>query len=96
MNIPEVPWGAGWNQGLNSHASALPHLYHSAWQLIAKNPYIMNFTLKALNLIWPGESYWHYSRIHTTKIFNFRLISGVLNFEILISDFHVYHQKLRN
>ena len=36
---------------LNSHPSALPHLYHSAWQLIAKDPYIMSFTLETLNLI---------------------------------------------
>ena len=35
---------------VNSHPSALPHLYHSAWQLIAKDPYIMSFTLETLNL----------------------------------------------
>ena len=34
----------------NSHPSALPHLYHSAWQKIAKDPYTMNFTLETLNL----------------------------------------------
>ena len=35
---------------INNHPSALPHLYHSAWQKIAKDPYTMNFTLETLNL----------------------------------------------
>ena len=34
----------------NSHASALPHRYHSACQLIGKDPYIMKFTHRILNL----------------------------------------------
>ena len=36
-------------EDFNSHPSALPHLYHSIWQLIAQDPFIMNF--KTLNLI---------------------------------------------
>jgi len=48
------------------------------------------------NLIYWDDSWYHENIIQVQKKYNFRLISGLRNFENLIFGFRAYHQKTQN
>ena len=80
----------------NSHPMRLPYPLSYELAKIAYHSEIMHMRHIMSNLLLNEVSLYHNDVIKFKKICNFRLISGLLNFENFTSGFRAYHQRTKN